>query len=220
MSAKAGRRLLNLVLWVLFVELLAYRPGSGLYRHALLGCLWLALLVLHLILNRAWFATVFKPPFVPVKTLFVAVNVLLIAGAAAMAAGAAGLSGSIVAWSPFSPTHAAREWHHLGAFACFFAITLHAGLHGQYLLKQSLSRLPSFISIALQGLIVISGLLVLVFGTVAAPLWGEPVLGRGLTLWRYWAECAILTLFGAEVAYWMMQEAVKRHLRILRQKAD
>ena len=52
--------IVDIIMFLLFLYLLSYRPGMGLMYHAVVGIAQLSLFILHHLLNLNWYGTLFK----------------------------------------------------------------------------------------------------------------------------------------------------------------
>lgn len=131
------RLALDWVMPALFLYLMAYRPGSGLWLHGVLGCTLLALFVLHHALNWRWHRGLLRGRYAAPRMVFLALNAALLAASLALLASALMLFGEVfdLQWLPVAP-RAGRRWHTPAAAWCFTLAALHLGLHTHALLRR------------------------------------------------------------------------------------
>lgn len=131
------RLALDYAMPALFLYLMAYRPGSGLWRHGVLGSTLLALFVLHHALNWRWHRGLLHGRYAAPRLVFLVLNAALLAAMLALLASALMLFGEVfdLEWLPVAP-RAGRRWHTAAAAWCFILAALHLGLHTHALLRR------------------------------------------------------------------------------------
>jgi hypothetical protein len=121
--------LADVVMFLMFLRLMSYRPGRGLFSHGVLGCALFALFLAHHILNLRWHRGLGKGRCTFARVVFAAANFMLLAAMAAMAGSSVLKSGEIFAFSPFRVTQTARSLHTLSTAWGFALMSFHVGLH-------------------------------------------------------------------------------------------
>ena len=140
MQTKTGiiKRIVDAVLTVLLLFLMAFQV-TGDVLHEWLGIGMTAALVLHHILNRKWYQSVFKGKYSPYRIVMTAVNTLLLAAIALTALSGMAMSGHAV---PFLygliNVMTARTLHLAFSYWSFILMGVHIGLH----MKAMTAKLP------------------------------------------------------------------------------
>lgn len=121
--------LIDIAMYVIFLYLMSYRAGRGLYRHGVLGCVLFALFLIHHVVNLRWYRSLGKGKYTFVRGLFLVLDLLLFAAMIVMAVSSVMMSGDIFAFSPFTVTQTARNLHVLSTSWGFLLMVFHVGLH-------------------------------------------------------------------------------------------
>ena len=152
------KRIVDVVLTVLLLFLMAYQVTSDVL-HEWLGIGMTVTLILHHILNRKWYKSVFKGKYSPYRITMTAVNTLLLAAIALTALSGMAMSGHAV---PFMygliNVMTARTLHLAMSYWSFILMGVHIGLH----IKAMTAKLPG------KGKIVFK---VILTGISGAGLW-------------------------------------------------
>lgn len=132
------KRIVDVVLTVLLLFLMAYQV-TGDVLHEWLGIAMTITLILHHILNRKWYQSVFKGKYTPYRITMTAVNTLLLAAIALTALSGMAMSGHAV---PFMygliNVMTARTLHLAMSYWSFILMGVHIGLH----IKAMTAKLP------------------------------------------------------------------------------
>ena len=140
MQTKTGiiKRIVDAVLTVLLLFLMAYQV-TGDVLHEWLGIGMTVTLVLHHILNRKWYKSVFKGKYSPYRIVMTAVNTLMLLAITLTALSGMSMSGHAV---PFMygliNVMTARTLHLAISYWSFILMGLHIGLH----MKAMTAKLP------------------------------------------------------------------------------
>ena len=140
MQTKNGiiKRIVDAVLTVLLLFLMAFQV-TGDVLHEWLGIGMTVTLVLHHILNRKWYQSVFKGKYTPCRIAMTAVNTLMLAAIALTALSGMSMSGHAV---PFMygliNVMTARTLHLAMSYWSFILMGIHIGLH----MKAMTAKLP------------------------------------------------------------------------------
>ena len=137
------KRTVDLLMTVLLLFLMAYQVTEQ-AAHEWLGMGMVALAILHQILNRKWYAALFRGTYRPIRILQTGVNFLLLAAFVASAVSGMALSEYAV---PFLrnllPPVTARLTHLCASYWAFLLMGVHLGLHwGAVTAKVHLSDRP------------------------------------------------------------------------------
>ena len=132
------KRIVDGVLTVLLLFLMAFQV-TGEVLHEWLGIGMTVTLILHHILNRKWYKSVFKGKYSPYRIAMTAVNTLMLAAIALTALSGMSMSGHAV---PFMygliNVMTARTWHLAFSYWSFILMGVHIGLH----MKAMTAKLP------------------------------------------------------------------------------
>lgn len=120
---------IDVVMYAIFVYLMSYCAGRGLFLHGTAGCTLFALFVVHHLLNIRWYGGLKKGRYTLARIFFAAVDLLLLAAMAGMAASSVMMSGDIFRFSPFMTTNFARTLHAFSTSWGFVLMLFHVGLH-------------------------------------------------------------------------------------------
>ena len=130
----------------LFLYLMSYRAGRGLWMHGILGCTLLALFVLHHALNWRWHRGLLRGRYGAPRMVFIGINVLLSLALLAMLASAVLLFGEVfdielVDSERFNVARSGRKLHTIAAAWGFTLAALHTGLHTHAMLRRAAKAL-------------------------------------------------------------------------------
>ena len=121
--------LIDIIMFIIFVYLMSYRAGGGLFLHGVLGCVLFAFFIIHHLLNIRWYFGLNKGKYNFARKSFVAIDFILLAIMILMAISSVMMSGSVFAFSPFIATQFARDLHVSSTAWGFIFMALHLGLH-------------------------------------------------------------------------------------------
>lgn len=128
---------LDVLMYGIFLYLMSYQPGRGLFLHGVWGCILFALFLLHHVINGRWYGTLLRGKYVAMRIFFNGINALLFIAMVGMAISSVLMSGDVFTFSPFYQTQTARSLHVASTAWGFILMSLHVGLH----LHAPLSRL-------------------------------------------------------------------------------
>ena len=159
--------LLDLVMTILLLFQMAYHL-TGEVAHEWIGAGMLVLFVSHNLLNRTWYATIFKGKYSPYRILQTAITLLVFIAMLGLM-----LSGIILSKYVFDFLHIsgylsfARKLHMLGAFWGFPLMSLHLGLHWNMVMGmiQKFVKLPA-VSLPYRAVLLVAAVLVSAYGAV------------------------------------------------------
>ncbi len=123
-----AKHALDVIMTVLLLTLMAY-PLTGEVAHEWLGVAMFVTVVAHNLLNRKWYAAVFKGKYSLLRVVGTVVNVLLIAAMLGTAVSGFLMNNHVLPLSIPGTIAAARTLHLAGSYWCFVLISLHLGLH-------------------------------------------------------------------------------------------
>ena len=177
--------IVDVLLFLLFLYLLSYRPGMGLMYHAVIGITQLFLFLVHHALNWNWYRTLFKGKYGFRRILLTASDFLLLLAMAFMILSSVMISGMIFEFG-IRMTSIWRRIHVASSAWCFLLMGFHVGMHVQKLLnrlQEKMLRL-SWLYRLLQGLLV--GTAVWCF--IQSDLWPRLRMARRLPLLTFTGE--------------------------------
>lgn len=128
MKQKHIRLVIDVLTTLILPVLMAYElVGRG--THEWLGVAMLVLILIHHIINRSWYARLFKGKYTKLRTLMTALDLALTV--LIILQGISGISLARYARlpSPLIPRSIARQIHMAGAYWSFALMCVHAGLH-------------------------------------------------------------------------------------------
>ena len=123
------KRIVDVCMTVILLCLMAYQV-TGEALHEWIGMGMTLTVIIHQILNRKWYATLFKGKYQPVRIVMTTVNIILIASFLLTAFCGMSMSGHAV---PFlygmAPASFVRRMHLSMSFWSFVLMGIHLGLH-------------------------------------------------------------------------------------------
>ena len=132
---------------IAMTTLLLFQMGYHLWgdqSHEWIGGVLFLLFVLHQLLNRNWYKSLFKGRYTPLRVFRLAVDLLVIAAMAVQMYSGVVLSRYLFRFLPIHRGMAlARQLHILGAYWGYLLIGLHLGLHWGAMLGTLKKRLPA-----------------------------------------------------------------------------
>lgn len=126
----------DISMYVIFLYLMSYRAGRGLFLHGIWGCILFLLFLLHHILNLRWYKGLHKGKYNASRVFFNGIDLLLFAAMLVMAVSSVMMSGDVFSFSPFYQTQTARMLHTSSTAWGFVLMLLHVGLHTHGPLKK------------------------------------------------------------------------------------
>lgn len=121
--------IIDIIMFIIFVYLMSYRAGGGLFLHGVCGCILFALFIIHHLLNIRWYAGLGKGKYNWTRKSFAVIDFILLGIMILMAISSVMMSGSVFAFSPFIATQFARDLHVSSTSWGFIFMGLHLGLH-------------------------------------------------------------------------------------------
>ena len=177
--------IVDVVMFLLFLYLLSYRPGMGLMYHAVIGITQLSLFILHHLLNLNWYRTLFKGRYGFRRILLASSDFLLLIAMGFMIASSVMISGMVFDFG-IRMTSWWRRIHVASSGWCFLLTGFHVGMHMQGMIGrlQKKMKKASWLVRIIQ---------VLIAGTAAycftlSDLWPRITLARRLPLLTYTSE--------------------------------
>lgn len=119
----------DIAMFCLFVFLMGYQPGSGLYSHGVYGVALFALFLLHHLLNLAWYKGLKGGAYPFARKLFVATNVMLFGAMLLMAVSSIMLAEVVFPIAIVRPSQLGRDLHVASTATGFILMAVHLGLH-------------------------------------------------------------------------------------------
>lgn len=137
------RTVVDLAMTVLLLFQMGYHLW-GERTHEWTGAVLFLLFLLHQLLNRSWYKSLFWGKYTPVRVLWLVVDLLVLAAMAAQLYSGIILSRYVFRFLPIHRGMAlARRLHILGAYWGYLFIGLHLGLHWGAVLKGLEKRFPA-----------------------------------------------------------------------------
>ena len=177
--------LVDVLMFLLFLYLLSYRPGMGLMYHAVIGIAQLTLFILHHLLNLSWYRTLFRGRYRFRRILLTASDFLLLIAMGFMILSSVMISGMIFDFG-IRMTGWWRRIHVASSGWCFLLSAFHVGMHLQGMLNRLQKKLQRVLWLyrAMQALLVVTG----VYCFTMSDLWPRITLARRLPLMTFTSE--------------------------------
>ena len=177
--------IVDILMFLLFLYLLSYRPGMGLMYHAIVGIAQLSLFILHHVLNLSWYRTLFKGRYTFRRILLAGSDFLLLIAMIFMIASSVMISGMIFEFG----VRMTSWWRriHVGASGwCFLLIAFHVGMHMQGMFRRIQLRMKhvGWLYRVLQVILVALG----GWCFAVSDLWPRITLARRLPLLTFTGE--------------------------------
>ncbi|MDO5537458.1 MAG: hypothetical protein Q4F72_08030 [Desulfovibrionaceae bacterium] len=110
--------------------LLSYPVTRGLMRHGLLGCVLLALFLLHQLLNLGWYKSLPHGRWSFRRILLTVTDSLLVLSVLVLTASSLAMAGEVFPFAPFPMAWWSRSLHTAATAWTFVLASFHLGLHG------------------------------------------------------------------------------------------
>lgn len=178
--------LVDVLMFLLFLYLLSYRPGMGLMYHAVIGIAQLTLFILHHALNLSWYRTLFRGRYRFRRILLTASDFLLLIAMGFMILSSVMISGMIFDFVGIRMTGWWRRIHVASSGWCFLLSAFHVGMHMQGILNRLQKKLQGVIRLyrIIRILLVGTG----VYCFTLSDLWPRITLARRLPLLTFTSE--------------------------------
>ena len=121
--------LIDIIMFFIFIYLMSYRAGRGLFLHGVFGCVLFALFIIHHLLNIRWYFGLNKGKYNWTRKSFAIIDFILLTDMILMAISSVMMSGNVFSFSPFISTQFARDLHVSSTAWGFIFTALHLGLH-------------------------------------------------------------------------------------------
>ena len=121
--------IIDIIMFIIFVYLMGYRAGGGLFLHGVFGCVLFALFIIHHLLNIRWYAGLGKGKYNWTRKSFAVIDFILLVIMILMAISSVMMSGNVFAFSTFIATQFARDLHVSSTAWGFIFMGLHLALH-------------------------------------------------------------------------------------------
>ena len=149
------KRIVDLVLTVLLLFLMAFQV-TGDILHEWLGIGMTVMLILHHILNRKWYKSVFKGKYTFYRIAVTAVNTLMLAAIALTALSGMSMSGHAVPFMyGFISVMTARKWHLAFSYWSFILMGIHVGMHMKAMTEKMQGKLKIVFKAVMTGISVV-----------------------------------------------------------------
>ena len=177
--------IVDIIMFLLFLYLLSYRPGMGLMYHAVIGIAQLSLFILHHLLNLDWFKTLFKGRYNFRRILLTASDFLLLVAMGFMIASSVMISGMVFD-SGILMTGWWRRIHVASSGWCFLLTGFHVGMHvqGMFGKLEKKMRKVSWLYRLIQAILAAAG----IYCFLQSDLWPRITLARRLPLLTFTSE--------------------------------
>ena len=139
--------LVDVLMFLLFLYLLSYRPGMGLMYHAVIGIAQLTLFILHHLLNLNWYKNIFRGKYYFRRILLTGSDFLLLIAMGFMIVSSVMISGMVFEFVDIRMTSWWRRIHVASSGWCFLLSAFHVGMHMQGILNRLQKKLQTFPSV-------------------------------------------------------------------------
>lgn len=123
------KKIIDILMTIILIPLMAYQV-TGEAMHEWLGISMVTLVIVHQVLNRKWYKTIFKGNYIPFKIVSIIINILLLISFALTAISGVSMSNHAV---PFLynliNVNTARIMHLAFSYLAFIFMGLHIGMH-------------------------------------------------------------------------------------------
>lgn len=206
---------IDIAMLVLFLYLMSYHPGMGLMLHALLGITLFILFIVHHVLNRFWFKTLFKGKYNLRRSLLCMTNVALLLAMLLMMISSLQISGMVFDISFLPLRFYWRNIHVASTAWGFIIISLHLGLHlhGQIVKFKTKhpGRLSSISLHTLEILFLTGGAYSLINSGLWLNLRMIPESLPPLPMWRFYLEYTTMILACCIISHYLLIIITKRN---------
>lgn len=139
---KKVRILVDILMTVFFIILMGYHLTEN-NTHEILGTITFILFIVHHILNRKWYKTIFKGKYNFRRAFMLITNILLFISMLGMMISGIMLSTYVFSFLNIPTTMFARKLHMVSTSWGFVLMTIHLGLHLQLVLSKWSKKLKS-----------------------------------------------------------------------------
>lgn len=211
-------------MYLIFLYLMSYRAGRGLWLHGVLGCTLFALFILHHLLNLRWYRGLKKGKYGFLRMQFVLIDFVFLADMLVMAVSSVMMSGDVFRFSPLITTQTGRSLHILSTAWGFVIMILHLGLHLYAPFEGLRKKAAGTVFVYSYYLIFV---LVLVFGLwcfVKSSLWQGMLLipksaaFPGLLL--FYLQYLMITLPGCQMMYLLRKVSGRRRSKDKKKRTE
>ena len=177
--------IVDVLMFLLFLYLLSYRPGMGLMYHAVVGIAQLTLFILHHLLNLNWYRTLFKGRYGYRRVLLTVSDFLLLIAMGFMIISSVMISGMVFEFG-IRMTSWWRRIHVAASGWCFLLSAFHVGMHMQGMINrlQRKTQGLSWVYRLIQALLVAAA----IWCFLQSDLWPRITLARRLPLLTWTSE--------------------------------
>ena len=209
----------DILMFLLFLYLLSYRPGMGLMYHAIVGIAQLSLFILHHVLNINWYWTMFRGKYTFQRIILTGSDFLLLIAMGFMIASSVMVSGMVFDFVDIRMTSWWRRIHVGASGWCFLLTAFHVGMHMQGMnrrLQQRMSRVPWLYRALQVTLVALGG-----WCFAISDLWPRVTLARRLPLLTFTSEemfgIYLVIVIGMSTLVYRMLE-LEKHLKKKKEK--
>ena len=200
--------LLDIIMFIIFVYLMSYKAGRGLFLHGVFGCILFVLFIIHHLLNIRWYFGLNKGKYNFTRKSFAIIDFILFADMILMAISSIMMSGSVFSFSPFISTQFARDLHISSTAWGFILTALHLGLHTNSLFKKIIRiirKTNKKYLIYIYNFLFFIFLALGIFCFIKSELWKSMfIIPKGFSnsnLLTFYIEYSIITLSVCQVFY-------------------
>ena len=141
------KRVIDILMSVILIPLMAYQV-TGEEMHEWIGIVMVSFVIIHQVLNRKWYASLFKGNYMPFRMLSIIINILLLISFALTAISGISMSNHAV---PFLynlvNVNIARVMHLAFSYWAFILMGLHIGMHVNVMTTKMQNNVKSVLAI-------------------------------------------------------------------------
>lgn len=196
--------LIDILMFIIFLYLMSYRAGRGLFLHGVFGCVLFSLFIIHHLLNIRWYGGLNKGKYNFNRKLFAIIDFILFADMILTAISSIMMSGSVFSFSPFISTQFARDLHISSTAWGFIFIALHIGLHTNSMFNRLRNKINKKLYNLLFFILFIFGIFLFVKSELWKSMFMIPKESYNFNLILFYIEYSIITISICQALYLFM----------------
>ena len=195
-------------MFFIFIYLMSYRAGRGLFLHGVFGCILFALFIIHHLLNIRWYFGLNKGKYNWTRKSFAIIDFILLTDMILMAISSVMMSGSVFSFSPFISTQFARDLHVSSTAWGFIFTALHLGLHTNSsfkklarVIKETNKKYALYLYNFLFFIFIVLGIFLFIKSQLWKSMFMIPKEFRNFNLAIFYIEYSIITFSICQIFY-------------------
>lgn len=199
----------DIIMYLLFIYLMSYHAGNGLWLHGVAGTTVFVLFIVHHGLNLQWYRGIRKGTYTMVRGLYMVFNCLLFLDMVVMAVSSLMMAGRIFAFMPFYANYTVQMLHLLSASWGFVLMAFHLGLHTHKWLERLYHRMmESFFGysyILLFLLVLMAGIYCFISSGLWNALFLMPDRGMPIGSAEFYVKYVMITLAACQMVHLLLR---------------